>query len=93
MRDRETGKVRIRVINAPTARNLHAFVENSTDTGALVFTDEHAGYTQMARTHKAVRHSAKEYVRGMAHTNEIESHWAMLKRGFQVYTTTCRSST
>ena len=28
-----------------------------------------------------VNHSAREYVRGMAHTNGIESFWAMLKRG------------
>ena len=83
MRDRETGKVRLQVIDAPTSRNLHSFVERSTDTGAMVYTDDLAAYTQMARTHKAVRHSAKEYVRGLAHTNGIESHWAMLKRGFQ----------
>ncbi len=29
-----------------------------------------------------VRHSAKEYVNGMAHTNGIESFWSMLKRGY-----------
>ena len=27
-------------------------------------------------------HSVGEYVRGMAHTNGIESVWAVLKRGF-----------
>ena len=32
--------------------------------------------------HKAVNHSVGEYVRGMAHTNGIESFWAMLKRGY-----------
>jgi len=32
--------------------------------------------------HKSVRHSAKEYVNGMAHTNGIESVWAVLKRGY-----------
>ena len=29
-----------------------------------------------------VRHRAKEYVNGMAHTNGIESFWSMLKRGY-----------
>ena len=29
-----------------------------------------------------VSHSAKEFVNGMAHTNGIESVWAVLKRGF-----------
>lgn len=31
--------------------------------------------------YKQVRHSAKEYVDGEAHTNGIESFWAMFKRG------------
>ena len=29
-----------------------------------------------------MRHSAKEFVNGMAHPNGIESVWAVLKRGF-----------
>ena len=32
--------------------------------------------------HKRVKHSAKQFVDGMAHTNGIESVWAVLKRGF-----------
>lgn len=32
-------------------------------------------------THRAVAHSAGEYVREQAHTAGIDSHWAMLKRG------------
>ncbi|MXZ38708.1 MAG: transposase [Holophagales bacterium] len=35
----------------------------------------------MDRPHDAVRHSTGGYVRVMVHTNGIESHWAMLKRG------------
>jgi len=31
---------------------------------------------------KPVNHSAKQFVDGMAHTNGIESVWAILKRGF-----------
>jgi hypothetical protein len=30
----------------------------------------------------SVNHSAKDFVNGMAHTNGIESVWAVLKRGF-----------
>lgn len=29
-----------------------------------------------------MRHSVGEYVRGMAHTNGVESFWAMLRRGY-----------
>lgn len=32
--------------------------------------------------HHAVNHSAEQFVDGMAHTNGIESVWAVLKRGF-----------
>ena len=32
--------------------------------------------------HEAVRHSVGEYVRDMAHTNGLESFWALLKRGY-----------
>ena len=30
--------------------------------------------------HESVKHSVAEYVRGMAHTNGVESFWSMLKR-------------
>ena len=32
--------------------------------------------------HETVKHSVSEYVNGMAHTNGIESFWALLKRGY-----------
>ena len=34
----------------------------------------------MPRHHETVKHSAGEYVNEMAHTNGLESHWAMFKR-------------
>ena len=34
------------------------------------------------RSHWTVRHSVKEFVNGMAHTNGIESVWAVMKRGY-----------
>ena len=33
------------------------------------------------RSHWTVKHSATQYVKGMAHTNGIESFWSVLKRG------------
>ena len=32
--------------------------------------------------HQSVKHSVGEYVKGMAHTNGVESFWALLKRGY-----------
>ena len=46
-----------------------------------MYTDEAAAYNGLRRSHETIRHSVGEYVRNMAHTNGIESHWAMLKRG------------
>ena len=36
----------------------------------------------MPFNHDSVKHSMKEYVRGMVHTNGIESFWSMLKRAY-----------
>ena len=46
-----------------------------------VYTDEAAAY-QGLLNHEAVKHSVREYVHGQAHTNGIESFWAMFKRGY-----------
>ena len=46
--------------------------------------DEHPAYNGMDGLffrQDRVNHSADEYVKGMAHTNGIESVWAVLKRG------------
>jgi len=37
-------------------------------------------YEGLVNSHEAVKHSVSEYVRGMAHTNGVESFWFMLKR-------------
>ena len=49
-------------------------------TGAKVYTNDAAACRGMPE-HEAVNHSVGEYVRGMAHTNGMESFRAMLKRG------------
>jgi transposase-like protein len=49
-----------------------------------VATDEHRGYANLDAVgypHDTVSHSTGEYVRGEIHTNNIESFWALLKRG------------
>lgn len=50
----------------------------------LVATDDHRGYDAIevyGRRHGVVNHSEGEYVRGEIHTQNIESFWALLKRG------------
>ena len=60
---------------------LQGFVKDRAKHGAKVYTDEAAAY-QGLPNHEAVRHSVGEYVRDMAHTNGLESFWALLKRGY-----------
>jgi len=47
-------------------------------------TDEAGEYTHLGKEfarHETVNHSADEYVRGEAHSNTVESYFAILKRG------------
>ena len=82
-KDRESNKVAARVVANTEGPTLKGFIAEHTAPGAKVFTDESSSYQGMDFDHESVNHSAGEYVRGMAHTNGIESFWAMLKRGYQ----------
>ena len=79
-KDRKTNKVKAKVVANTDAKTLQKFVVASAADGATVYTDDAKAYKGMPFDHESVRHSVGEYVRGMAHTNGIESFWAMLKR-------------
>lgn len=79
------GEVRARVIADTKGATMRGFVADNVAAGAVVCTDDHRGYAGVGGAfyrHEVVRHSAKEYVNGMAHTNGIESVWAVMKRGY-----------
>ena len=82
MKDRATNQIDARVVERANKPALQEFVYSRTEREATVYTDEAAVYRDIAREHEAVRHSVGEYVRGMAHTNGMESFWSMLQRGF-----------
>ena len=81
-KDRKTNKVRARVVENTDKPTLQAFVGESAAPGATVYTDEAAAYKGMPFDHEAVNHTVSEYVRGMAHTNGMESFWATLRRAY-----------
>ena len=84
VKDRETGRVSARRMERTDASALQSFVRDHAEPGATLYTDEAAAYRGMPEfEHEAVNHSAKEFVREMAHTNGMESFWAVLKRGYQ----------
>ena len=82
MKDRDTGQITSAVVESTDAPTLQGFVERNTDPTATVYTDDARAYKGLHRQHETVKHSVSEYVRGMAHTNGMESHWASLKRGY-----------
>jgi len=83
MRERETGRVKAFPINGTTADILQSSIHKHVEKEATVCTDEHRGYSKLeGYDHLTVKHSAGEYVDGMACTNGIESVWAVLKRGY-----------
>ena len=79
-KDRATNHVSARVVPDTGKATLQGFVGEHAAPGATVYTDEHASYQGMPFAHEAVKHGVAEYVRGMAHTNGMESFWSMLKR-------------
>ena len=83
VKDRDSNKVAARVMEATDTGALQGFVREHVAPGATLYTDEAAAYRGMAEfDHESVKHSVAEYVRGQAHTNGMESFWAMLKRGY-----------
>ena len=83
-KDRETNRVSATVINETTQEELEGFIQDRVEPGSTVYTDDHGGYNRLWLDfeHSSVRHSVREYVKGQAHTNGIESFWALLKRGY-----------
>lgn len=78
-KDQATNKMAAKVVRDTAASTLQSFVRDHAKETAVVYTDEHGAYRGLPR-HEAVNHSVGEYVRGMAHTQGIESFWSMLKR-------------
>ena len=84
MRERK-GKVRALPVASESQETVKQAVKAHVKAGSTVYSDDHGSYSvigSMQFSHETVKHSAKEYVNSMAHTNGIESVWAVMKRGF-----------
>ena len=79
-KDRASNRVSAKVVEHTDAATLVPFVESRTAQGATIYTDDASAYSPLTNPHETVKHSVGEYVRGMAHTNGVESFWSMLKR-------------
>jgi transposase-like protein len=78
------GNVVCQIIENTTAATLEGFVRKTvSDKVSLVATDQYVGYKHLNREfpHETVDHARGEYVRGEVHTANLDSFWALLKRG------------
>ncbi len=82
MKDRNTNKVIAKAVPERTKEELQGFISANVSQKAMVYTDDHRSYIGLPFEHESVNHSVGEYVRDMAHTNGVESFWAVLKRGY-----------
>jgi transposase-like protein len=76
------GEVRAKVIPVADSIRLHESVKETVAKGSRLYTDDHRGYRLKGFKHRTVKHSDREYVDGIVHTNSVESFWALFKRGY-----------
>jgi transposase len=76
------GKIRAGSVPDQTSHTLEGIILENVTPKTTVTTDGHAAYSSLGRSyeHVAINHDAKEYVRGIHHTNTIEGHWSLFKR-------------
>ncbi|HEY1985179.1 MAG TPA: IS1595 family transposase [Terracidiphilus sp.] len=82
MLDRESRKVRARVVPNVKRETLQREILNGVEKGSKVYTDGWVGYDQLKAQeyiHETVNHLV-EYVRGEVHTQGIDNFWSLLKR-------------
>jgi len=80
------GSVRTFHVAQATKINVADLVTENVDRESRFFTDESKLYRGMDAhfvSHETVKHSAGEYVRGDVHSNTIESHFSIFKRGMR----------
>lgn len=77
------GNVTAQVVESTDRKTVQGLIQQNIEPGATVVTDEYGAYrgVQGNYEHAVIRHGAKEYVNGKAHTNTIEGFWSHFKRG------------
>jgi transposase-like protein len=83
------GIVAAETVERVNQKTIQSILKQQVSPSADIMTDEFNAYNGLDKhfnSHNRVDHSSKEYVRGNIHTQNIESFWAILKRGiFGIY--------
>ena len=79
-KDRDSNQVVAEVIENVNGGTLTYFVDSNASPETMVYTDGSTVY-KGRKNHEAVKHSMGEYVRGMAHTNGVESFLEHVEAG------------
>ena len=82
-KDRATNNVSAEAVPFENVDKLmiREFVTWVAEKDATLYTDEAPVYNEFGNR-ETVCHSVGEFVKGMAHTNGLESFWALMKRGY-----------
>jgi transposase-like protein len=79
------GKARAHKVERVDAKTLGNAINENVDRRSTLMTDRFGSYAEVGSRffggHHTVDHGKGEYVRGDASTNEVESYFALLKRG------------
>ena len=84
MLERDSKKIRARIIENVEGTTLKRVVRQNIDPSAELITDSASGYRGLSGEflHNFVNHMT-EYVRGHIHTNGLENFWSLLKRAIR----------
>lgn len=81
-----SGAVMTRVVPNAKRKTLERIIKRRIDPGTTISSDEWGGYMQLKKQgyeHGVVKHSYKEYVNGIHHTNSLEGFWSQIKRSIR----------
>ena len=82
VKERDTNKVSVSPIARTDSSSINRYIRDNVKPEATLYTDTASAYKGVNEKHETVNHSVGEYVKQQAHTNGIESFWALLKRGY-----------